>query len=146
MTEDTEGTPTQRMPTKRKVPRLMAVSEPTSTNSKLVECHYWPNCRNGSQCPFYHPSPYDSANNTICHNFPSCVYGDQCRFVHPRPECKFGLKCKKLNCEFNHSHAGVPCKFGNSCRRADCGFAHDAPDESQVIRRLSESVRVWNPL
>ncbi len=37
--------------------------------------------------------------------------------------CKFGNKCTRANCKFNHSNK-QPCKFGNKCNRSDCKYVH----------------------
>ncbi|CAB3984144.1 zinc finger CCCH domain-containing 14-like [Paramuricea clavata] len=46
-------------------------------------CRFWPQCKNGDECPFYHP-------DITCKHFPNCRYGKDCSYGHP--PCKFGTR------------------------------------------------------
>ena len=59
-----------------------------------TDCKYYPNCSNGSDCPFRHPSV---------------------------PPCRNGADCTTPNCKFTHSK--VLCRF-NPCTGASCTFKH----------------------
>lgn len=58
------------------------------------DCKFFPNCANGSKCPFRHPS---------------------------MPACRNGADCTTPNCKF--SHVATMCKF-NPCLNAACPFKH----------------------
>ncbi|KAJ3339197.1 hypothetical protein HDU93_008490 [Gonapodya sp. JEL0774] len=45
--------------------------------TKPVRCSYWPQCKNGAQCRFWHPVE-------LCPQWPNCPYSDsQCLYIHP---------------------------------------------------------------
>jgi len=62
------------------------------TKLQTRRCKYWPNCRNGTECMFYHPPTDSSTADTrtrgrspvvrICRFFPDC-HRDYCSFFHP---------------------------------------------------------------
>jgi hypothetical protein len=58
------------------------------------DCKFFPNCANGSKCPFRHPS---------------------------MPACRNGADCTTPNCKF--THVSTMCKF-NPCLNAACPFKH----------------------
>jgi hypothetical protein len=58
------------------------------------DCKFFPNCANGSKCPFRHPS---------------------------MPVCRNGADCATPNCKF--THVTTPCKF-NPCLNPACPFKH----------------------
>jgi len=127
--------------------------------SKVALCTFWPNCKKGSKCPYFHP--------TICANFPQCPFGQQCAFMHPLVPCKFGNECLNPQCNFVHpsdlAYAtnlqnpmlpaltyGPPvrqkvevCKFGVNCLRPNCFFNHDIPG-TNIGARLSANRTVVN--
>jgi nuclear polyadenylated RNA-binding protein NAB2 len=59
-----------------------------------TDCKYYPNCMNGAECPFRHPTS---------------------------PPCRNGADCTTPNCKFTHSK--IMCKF-NPCTRSTCIFKH----------------------
>ncbi|KXS10811.1 hypothetical protein M427DRAFT_462037 [Gonapodya prolifera JEL478] len=45
--------------------------------SKPVRCGYWPQCKKGAECRFWHPVE-------LCPQWPNCPYNDaQCLYIHP---------------------------------------------------------------
>jgi hypothetical protein len=63
----------------------------------------------------------------------------------PAMVCRFGAKCKKADCTFDHPPADRPspsksvgsCRFGAKCKKADCTFDHppaaDCPSPSKSV-------------
>uniref|UniRef100_U5EVZ3 Zinc finger CCCH domain-containing protein 14 n=1 Tax=Corethrella appendiculata TaxID=1370023 RepID=U5EVZ3_9DIPT len=71
----------------------------TTSKSKTTlltkeRCKYYPSCRLGDACEFYHPA-------TPCKTFPNCKFGDKCLYIHPK--CKYDTKCTNYDCNFMHS-------------------------------------------
>ncbi|CAH8495806.1 unnamed protein product [Heterobilharzia americana] len=62
--------------------------------SSLERCKFWPSCRNGTSCPYIHPSE-------PCQLFPRCKFGATCTFIHP--PCRYGALCTRADCPFTHS-------------------------------------------
>ncbi|XP_068688101.1 zinc finger CCCH domain-containing protein 14-like [Montipora foliosa] len=120
-------------------------------NKQAVQekCKFWPECKNGDSCPFYHPT-------VACRSFPKCRFGETCRFIHP--PCKYDGRCANSACPYTHklrsklqtspvsspvsgfmfpspsvlvpsspSVPPIPCKFYPSCTKADCPFYHPQP-------------------
>lgn len=114
---------------------------------KLVDrCKFWPSCKNGSRCPFSHPS-------SPCRAFPNCKFGKQCLYLHPK--CKFDASCTRKDCVYTHTAnarlpvaatlkygqseplATVPassaslqrtvCKFAPKCNNVNCQYFHPTP-------------------
>ncbi|XP_030854637.1 zinc finger CCCH domain-containing protein 14 isoform X2 [Strongylocentrotus purpuratus] len=105
-------------------------------------CKFWPACKNGSECNFFHPS-------TPCRTFPNCKFGDKCLFIHPN--CKFDATCMNPTCPYTHATRTKPapiiiqappirafptfkqtankmvCKFYPHCGNTKCPFIHPAP-------------------
>ncbi|XP_072175729.1 uncharacterized protein [Diadema setosum] len=103
-------------------------------------CKFWPACKNGSDCPYIHPSK-------PCRTFPNCKFGDKCLFIHPN--CKFDATCMNPSCPYTHATRTKPaqviiqtppvravprfkptlqsktvCKFHPNCRNVKCPFLH----------------------
>ncbi|CAO3686140.1 unnamed protein product [Rhizopus microsporus] len=127
------------------------VPAPKEENTKSQRCKYWPTCKNGEDCPFFHPT-------TVCPDFPNCPNKpNECMFIHPethkkpatmiQPQfpaklpypCKFFPYCNNPVCPYIHpipqqayymqSHSygqrvPVPCKNGDDCTRPNCHFLH----------------------
>lgn len=120
-----------------------------SKNKQAEKCKFWPDCKNGDDCPFYHPT-------VTCRSFPNCRFGESCRFIHP--PCKFDGRCTNSVCPYTHKLKNklqtspvaapvsgfmfpspsvlippspaaqpVPCKFYPSCTKSDCPFYHPQP-------------------
>ncbi|KAK4469170.1 hypothetical protein MN116_006749 [Schistosoma mekongi] len=117
---------------KRKENVQNAADIPTETGtqptipSSLERCKFWPNCRNGSSCPYIHPTE-------PCQLFPRCKFGETCTFVHP--PCRYGALCSRADCQFSHSSkkvlpvlsanpAQIVCRFQNRCANPHCQFYH----------------------
>lgn len=128
-------------------------NEATTSNASTdlpQRCQFWPNCRHGNSCKFYHPTE-------LCRFFPHCRAGERCRYIHPvgragapagmalmrtmmglPPQsgipipCKYGYACerrrKDRSCPF--AHPLVACRFGKECRKkalGACAFSHAPP-------------------
>ncbi|CAF1136803.1 unnamed protein product [Rotaria sordida] len=115
----------------------------STSMKKLKRCRFWPDCHNGDQCEFVHPTQR-------CIHFPNCVYGAECLYIHP--PCRFGSVCTRTNCPYlhsvstpasspsstnnnnnttvgrssiiNRSESSVVCKFGIQCMRPNCMYSH----------------------
>ncbi|XP_054758966.2 zinc finger CCCH domain-containing protein 14-like [Lytechinus pictus] len=112
-------------------------------------CKFWPACKNGSDCLFFHPS-------TPCRTFPNCKFGDKCLFIHPN--CKFDATCMNPTCPYTHATRTKPapviiqappvrafaafkqatarktiCKFYPNCSNSKCPFIHPV----QKVRKFS---------
>ncbi|XP_054263627.1 zinc finger CCCH domain-containing protein 14 isoform X2 [Macrosteles quadrilineatus] len=105
--------------------------------SKSEKCKYWPACRLGDKCTYYHPTK-------PCNMFPNCKFGDDCLYIHP--QCKFNALCTRKDCVFAHTNAQAPvqptvvapkakalyaasappCKFFPNCTNIHCQFSHPA--------------------
>ncbi|KAK9870253.1 hypothetical protein WA026_006339 [Henosepilachna vigintioctopunctata] len=68
---------------------------PPSLTKVREKCKYFPQCRNGENCEFYHPS-------RNCEQFPYCKFGEKCLYLHP--SCKFGTSCTRRGCPYSHSN------------------------------------------
>ncbi|KAF9412234.1 hypothetical protein BGZ94_001108 [Podila epigama] len=133
-----------------------------SDNSRPVRCKFWPNCSQGNQCQYWHPTE-------LCPLFPNCPNpADKCHHVHPlaqpTPEqaaaaARQALLQARKQHNFNsntalNNNASQPdkleggnalqnsgalsgvqeCKFGVRCTRADCMFRHSERDARQPCR------------
>eukprot|EP00124_Ichthyophonus_hoferi_P005383 Ihof_evm2s766 gene=Ihof_evmTU2s766 len=113
-------------------------AEETNENAEVPEenptgrpiCSFYPNCRNGDTCPFFHPSAslvggsvaVKSRSPKPCANFPYCSWGDECNFHHPLPSCRFGPNCRNMSCAFNHPD-GMTQSYGQAAFGSYGGFA-----------------------
>ncbi|CAH1790723.1 unnamed protein product [Owenia fusiformis] len=101
--------------------------------STVERCKFWPGCKNGSLCPYQHPT-------TPCKTFPNCTFGDKCLYVHP--SCKFDAKCTRADCPFTHStkHLAQPQR-GPVAKFAPIQTAHPVlplpPSNSQNSRQTN---------
>ncbi|CAO3695592.1 unnamed protein product [Rhizopus stolonifer] len=123
-------------------------------DTKVQRCKYWPTCKNGEQCPYFHPS-------AVCPDFPKCPnQASECMFIHPETvkqpsvaalqqptarlpyPCKFFPYCSNPVCPYIHplpqqsyymqaqpsyptnQRVPIPCKNGNECTRPNCHFLH----------------------
>jgi len=113
-------------------------NQQSTTAKKLKRCRFWPDCHNGEQCEFVHPTQR-------CTHFPNCVYGAECLYIHP--PCRFAGSCTRSDCPYLHStstpasspnnngtsgrssitnrpESSTVCKFGVQCRRPNCMYSH----------------------
>lgn len=108
-------------------------SDDEQNTAKTKErCKFWPSCKEGDDCNYYHPSK-------PCRAFPNCRFGSQCLYVHPA--CKFNPNCTKPMCPFAHPISQVPtrrmrparvqqaaqapkCRYGYRCSNLMCTFSH----------------------
>lgn len=132
-------------------------------------CKYWPSCKSGDECTFYHPSK-------PCRTFPNCRFGQKCLYAHPpckfnpnctrpgcqfahplkssklpgpssfkptpqslAPKCRYGFNCSNLMCKFSHQRS-EPCRFGANCLLESCAYTHP----SDVNRQKPASVFKWS--
>jgi hypothetical protein len=110
-----------------------------STSLASTKCKYWPRCKMGASCVYYHPpvpvvKPHpppvhlstfvDGGGAGACMNFPRCPFGDACKFGHP--PCKFGDACANPACAYSHviRATAKPCYYGPACRNPTCHFLH----------------------
>ena len=57
-------------------------------------CRYFPNCKYGNSCRFFHPESVDGTGGSaavakrpqMCRYFPNCNFGDKCVFYHPKQQ------------------------------------------------------------
>lgn len=79
------------------IPALLStvtVALDNSGKKQKDRCRFFPNCQNGEECEFFHPT-------MPCISFPACKFGDQCLYLHPM--CKFDATCSRPNCNYMHS-------------------------------------------
>lgn len=90
------------------------------TSELPVKCAFFPNCRSGDACPYYHPT-------RPCVFFPNCSHADRCTFIHPSIPCKYQASCTKPLCNYTHTKSTasmILCKFYPNCVNANCPFVH----------------------
>ncbi|KAF7721265.1 hypothetical protein EC973_004992 [Apophysomyces ossiformis] len=141
--------------------RLGGTKPRTTGDIKAPErCKYWPSCKNGEACPYFHPK-------TVCPDFPHCSKAaNECMFIHPEthkkrmPEpvapipmampfakspipCKFFPYCNNPMCPFLHPtqpmqvpvrRIAVPCNNGDQCTRPGCHFMH--PKDASAMAEI----------
>ncbi|GMR59540.1 hypothetical protein PMAYCL1PPCAC_29735 [Pristionchus mayeri] len=66
----------------------------TNPNKIQERCKFFPNCKEGDECIYFHPS-------RPCTNFPRCSFGSRCMYTHPK--CKFDAACNNSACPFTHT-------------------------------------------
>lgn len=57
-------------------------------------CRYFPNCKYGNSCRFFHPEAVNvpvmaaavARRPQMCRYFPNCNFGDKCVFYHPKQQ------------------------------------------------------------
>ena len=101
--------------------------EPAETKAPVIKCQYWPNCRSGAECPFFHPTE-------PCKYFPNCTHGHACLRIHPQVPCRYQEKCINPTCNYIHrgdigggsstALAEILCKFHPRCSNPSCPFLH----------------------
>ena len=117
------------------IPEPRPVTEP---KQNLIKCTFFPRCKNGTKCKFFHPSE-------VCTYFPRCTRGELCLYLHLEPsprikrkyptavECKFGANCRNYSCKFAHTQSNGNgygtrsaklCLYGANCTRPNCKFVH----------------------
>jgi hypothetical protein len=102
------------------------------------DCKYFPNCANGSKCPFRHPSM------PICRNGADCVTPN-CKFTHVTTLCKFN-PCLNPICTFKHVEGQKRGKFedkvwvadGNAEHVSERKFVNDNDKEELIIPGAGE--------
>jgi hypothetical protein len=104
--------------------RAHEAAAPNSSTELPPKCQFWPNCRHGSSCKFYHPTE-------LCRFFPHCRAGDRCRYIHPvgRAGAPAGMALMRTMMGLPTQHGiPIPCKYGYACerRRKDrsCPYIH----------------------
>ncbi|XP_020605748.1 zinc finger CCCH domain-containing protein 14-like [Orbicella faveolata] len=124
-----------------------------SKSKQAEKCKFWPDCKNGDDCPFYHPTVtcrFFRCTNSVCpytHKLKnklqtSPVAAPVSAFMFPSPSvlippaptaqpvpCKFYPSCTKSDCPFYHPQP-KPCRFGLNCTRPNCLFTHPAKPSS----------------
>ena len=80
------------------------------------DCKFFPNCANGSNCPFRHPSM------PICRNGADCATPN-CKFTHVTTLCKFN-PCLNPTCSFKHVEGQKRGKFEDKVWVADGSREH----------------------
>lgn len=130
--EDDELSPAKVAGSKGIFQKSIRDTEQVHIPSSLDRCRYWPNCRNGKECPYIHPSE-------PCPTFPRCRFGATCIYIHP--PCRFDAACTRPDCAFSHStrsllpKTGIPqsaatsrvvCRYQSRCNNPSCPFYHSA--------------------
>ncbi|KAI9288376.1 hypothetical protein BC943DRAFT_316385 [Umbelopsis sp. AD052] len=108
--------------------------EEQKERKERVRCTFWPNCKKGDECPFWHP-------RTLCRDFPNCPKAaNECLYVHPeiaksedaKPNCRYWPNCTNPRCPYPHPLGNAkankrnptPCRDGDNCTRPGCHFTH----------------------
>lgn len=104
-----------------------------------VDCKYYPNCTNGSKCPFRHPTM------PLCRNGADCTVPN-CKFTHSKVLCKFN-PCTNQACTFKHAEGQKKGKFEDKVWVADSVKEHvserkfvDEADGEELIKPLESIV------
>jgi len=83
----------------------------------------------------------------MCENDHLC-FSKKCHWLHPigriidlpkeKRQCRFGVNCKTINCEFYHEkkRRKPACILGRSCAKPNCAFMH--PPDRNVKMKLPE--------
>eukprot|EP00026_Physarum_polycephalum_P005012 Phypoly_transcript_05038.p1 GENE.Phypoly_transcript_05038~~Phypoly_transcript_05038.p1 ORF type:complete len:587 (-),score=75.16 Phypoly_transcript_05038:164-1924(-) len=98
--DDPEEAVSKPLRNKRRVEETDEMEEDTVVESvgkkiKKEKCQYWPNCKRGDECAYFHPTQK-------CKLFPDCPFADKCLYIHPSVPCKFGAKCARPDCAYSH--------------------------------------------
>ncbi|KAK4536217.1 hypothetical protein CDCA_CDCA07G2242 [Cyanidium caldarium] len=118
-----------------------SASRKEAAGEEVPKCQFWPNCKHGDQCRFFHPTE-------PCIYYPNCRAGDRCRYIHPdagrgmptqllmmqkmmqmhtqgmmAPPCKYGYACerRRQNKPCSFSHPQITCRYGKNCKRQPRG-------------------------
>ena len=102
------------------------------------DCKFFPNCANGSNCPFRHPSM------PVCRNGADCSTPN-CKFTHVTTLCKFN-PCLNPACQFKHVEGQKRGKFvdkvwvsdGNKEHVSERKFVDDDGKEELIIPGTGE--------
>ncbi|KAI8977456.1 hypothetical protein BDF20DRAFT_874976 [Mycotypha africana] len=87
------------------------MEKPTVHNIK-ERCKYWPTCKNGENCPYFHPT-------RICPKFPNCPKpAAECTFIHPETDMPPQMAQPMM------AKIPVPCKFFPYCANPVCPYIH----------------------
>lgn len=74
-----------------------------SSSGRETRCRFFPDCKLGEACEFYHPPATTTAvskQTSYCRAFPACTFGNKCAYTHP--PCKFNTTCVRKDCPFSH--------------------------------------------
>ncbi|KAI9480685.1 MAG: hypothetical protein EXX96DRAFT_563761 [Benjaminiella poitrasii] len=102
----------------------------TKTNTKTERCKYWPACKNGDDCIYFHPT-------TVCPDFPNCPKkATECMFVHPEASIKQPVMMQQ---SAMMTKLPIPCKFFPYCSNPMCPYMHPMMAPQQAYFMQSQS-------
>jgi hypothetical protein len=111
-----------------------------ANEDKKEKCRFWPLCKNGLNCVYFHPTEQ-------CVAFPTCKLGEKCLFIHPL--CKFDAICAKKDCPFTHitkksaahpAPVATMCKFFPNCFNPACTFLHPKVSHCRLTCRTPSNL------
>lgn len=90
-----------------------------------IPCKYWPKCKSGAKCKFYHPAG----------NYAAVKSSKPTKRLEKL--CRFDGRCTREGCRFRHSKLTVAprgspswiaedsvCRYGAGCTREGCWYTH----------------------
>ncbi|RUS27330.1 hypothetical protein BC938DRAFT_483404 [Jimgerdemannia flammicorona] len=93
---------------------MSGYGDATGSEGEVRRCNFWPNCRAGEKCMYFHPKE-------ACRAYPNCPnLASACLYIHPDADLADAPRKKSVT---------PACKFYPNCTNPSCPFVHEAPEQ-----------------